>query len=155
MLVVRLAQGMLYMSKGLVTISALHSDRFLLNKNALAALIIVLHACISLEDTILSQHQYLLYCLTPAVYPRMLLTLDENGRPIPVAVRVGQAVDMVAQAGNPRSITGFQTHAAPVLLSHGDRAELATDEFIACSPVLEGIVYLRKNPNYKPHTSSD
>ncbi len=41
-------------------------------------------------------------------------------------VRVGQAVDVVGQAGKPKKITGFQTHEAPVLISHGERAELAT-----------------------------
>uniref|UniRef100_A0A915A6T5 26S proteasome non-ATPase regulatory subunit RPN1 C-terminal domain-containing protein n=1 Tax=Parascaris univalens TaxID=6257 RepID=A0A915A6T5_PARUN len=28
----------------------------------------------------------------------------------------------------PKAITGFQTHTTPVLLSHGERAELANDE---------------------------
>ena len=39
-----------------------------------------------------------------------------------------QAVDVVAQAGKPKSITGFQTHTTPVLLAYGERAELANDE---------------------------
>ena len=37
---------------------------------------------------------------------------------------------MVGQAGKPKSITGFQTHTTPVLLAHGERAELATEECI-------------------------
>ena len=41
-----------------------------------------------------------------------------------------QAVDIVGQVGKPRTITGFQTHTTPVLLAHGERAELATDECI-------------------------
>jgi len=45
-----------------------------------------------------------------------------------VQVRVGQAVDVVAQAGRPRTITGFQTHTTPVLLAYGERAELADDD---------------------------
>lgn len=36
------------------------------------------------------------------------------GKLLPVAVRVGQAVDVVAQAGRPKTITGFQTHNTPV-----------------------------------------
>jgi len=31
-----------------------------------------------------------------------------------------------------------------------DRAELATDEYLAHSNVLEGIVILRKNPDFQP-----
>lgn len=36
-----------------------------------------------------------------------------------VLVRVGQAVDVVGKAGNPKNITGFQTHTTPVLLGIG------------------------------------
>lgn len=61
--------------------------------------------------------------------PRMLMTVDENLKPISVPVRVGQAVDVVGQAGRPKTITGFQTHSTPVLLAAGDRAELATEKY--------------------------
>lgn len=75
-----------------------------------------------------------------------------------------QAVDIVGQVGKPRTITGFQTHTTPVLLAHGERAELATDECIlslltiVCllswttysdtplTPIIEGFVILKKNP---------
>jgi 26S proteasome regulatory subunit N1 len=36
-----------------------------------------------------------------------------------VSVRVGQAVDVVGQAGKPKKITGFQTHETPVLIQYG------------------------------------
>ena len=60
----------------------------------------------------------------------MLVTFDEDLNPLPVTVRVGQAVDVVGQAGKPKTITGFQTHTTPVLLAYGERAELATEECI-------------------------
>ncbi|KAK1262269.1 26S proteasome non-ATPase regulatory subunit 2 1A [Acorus gramineus] len=60
--------------------------------------------------------------------PRMLLTVDENLKPIPVLVRVGKAVDVVAQAGRPRTVTSFQTFTTPVILGAGERAELATEK---------------------------
>lgn len=66
-----------------------------------------------------------------------------------VLVRVGQAIDVVGKAGNPKNITGFQTHTTPVLLGVGDRAELATDEYTAVSPILEGCVILKQNPESK------
>lgn len=59
----------------------------------------------------------------------MLLTVDESLKPLSVPVRVGQAVDVVGQAGRPKTITGFQTHSTPVLLAAGDRAELATEKY--------------------------
>ena len=52
------------------------------------------------------------------------------------------------QAGRPKAITGFQTHTTPVLLSSGERAELATQKYLPLNPVLEGIVILKPNPDY-------
>ena len=65
---------------------------------------------------------------------------------LPVSVRVGQAVDVVGQAGRPKTISGFQTHTTPVLMAFTERAELAGEEFVALSSVLEGPVILKKNP---------
>ena len=62
---------------------------------------------------------------------------------------VGTAVDIVGQSGNPRTITGFQIHNAPVLLAAGDRCELSSDEFISITDVLEDIVIVKDNPEYK------
>lgn len=75
----------------------------------------------------------------------MLITLDEDLKPVKVNVRVGQAVDTVGQAGKPKTITGWVTHSTPVLLGHGERAELEDDEYISLASSLEGIVILKKN----------
>ena len=82
--------------------------------------------------------------------PRFLATLDADLRLVPCSVRVGQAVEIVGQAGRPKKITGFQTHQTPVLLGHDDRAELATDEYLPLHSTLEGFVVLKKNPEYVP-----
>lgn len=50
--------------------------------------------------------------------------MDADLKPLPVTVRVGQAVETVGQAGKPKTITGFQTHTTPVLLGVRDRAEV-------------------------------
>merc|ERR1711994_754438 len=97
---------------------------------------------------ILSKSHYVLFHLVSAMQTRMLVTFDEELRPLPVSVRVGQAVDVVGQAGKPKTITGFQTHTTPVLLSYGERAELATEEYIPVTPIMEGFVILKKNPEY-------
>jgi len=39
---------------------------------------------------ILGKSHYLLYTLVVAMYPRWLVTLDEDLEPLPVSVRVGQ-----------------------------------------------------------------
>ena len=60
---------------------------------------------------------------------------------------MGTAVETVGQAGRPKSITGFQTHTTPVLLSAKDRAELVDVESrTPMTSVLEGVVVLRPDP---------
>lgn len=100
------------------------------------------------HTVILGRSHYLLYSLATAMQPRMLVTFDEDLNQLAVPVRVGVAVDVVGQAGKPKTITGFQTHTTPVLLAMGERAELATEEYLALTPIMEGFVILRKNPNY-------
>jgi 26S proteasome regulatory subunit N1 len=85
----------------------------------------------------------------------MLMTFDENLKPLPVSVRVGQAVDTIGQAGRPKTITGFQTHTTPVLLGFTDRAELATEDYLPLSPILEGFVILKPNPNAPPKDEAE
>ncbi|XP_071735874.1 26S proteasome non-ATPase regulatory subunit 2 homolog A-like [Rutidosis leptorrhynchoides] len=146
---VRIAQGFVHMGKGLMTLAPYHSERFLLSPTALAGLVVLLHSCLDMKDIILGKYHYVLYFVVLAMQPRMLLTVDENLKPLSVPVRVGQAVDVVGQAGRPKTITGFQTHSTPVLLAAGDRAELATDKYIPVSPILEGFVILKENPDYR------
>ncbi|XP_024533370.1 26S proteasome non-ATPase regulatory subunit 2 homolog A [Selaginella moellendorffii] len=145
---VRIAQGLVHMGKGLITLNPYHSDRFLLSTPAIAGIVAVLHACLDMKAIILGKYHYVLYYLVLAMQPRMLMTVDENLKPLPVPVRVGIAVDTVGQAGRPKSITGFQTHTTPVLLATGERAELATEKYTPLSSVLEGFVVLRENPDY-------
>ncbi len=68
----------------------------------------VITSFLDVKQTVLSKSHYLLYGLAAAVQPRMLVTFDSELRPLPVSVRVGQAVDVVGQAGKPKTITGFQ-----------------------------------------------
>ncbi|KAJ8145643.1 hypothetical protein OXX80_006261 [Metschnikowia pulcherrima] len=151
---VRIAQGILYLGKGTHTLTPFNIERSILNKVSLASLLTVSVAMLDPKEFILSDsstettHQ-LLYYLTPAVKPKMLITVDEDLNPIKVNVRVGQAVDVVGQAGKPKTITGWVTQATPVLLNYGERAELEnTEEWISLSHSLEGVVILKKAPDY-------
>lgn len=141
---VRIAQGLLHMGKGTLSVNPFHTDRQVMSRVAAAGLLTVLVAMIDAKQFILAEHHYLLYFLITAMHPRFLVTLDENLQPLTVNVRVGQAVDVVGQAGRPKTITGWQTQSTPVLLSYGERAELEDEEYIPLSPTLEGLVILRK-----------
>lgn len=147
---VRIAQGLLHMGKGLMTINPFHSDRMLLNGPALGGVLILIHSCLDLKNTLLDKSHYLLFYLTCSMNPRMLITVDENIDWKPVTVRVGQAVETVGQAGKPKKITGFQTHTTPVLIQAAERAELGTEEVLSVASVLEGIVIVKDNPDYEP-----
>ena len=73
---------------------------------------------------------------------------DESNAVVGITYHVYHCLTCVMQAGRPKTISGFQTHTTPVLLSVGERAELATQKYIAVNPVLEGIVILQENPEY-------
>jgi len=150
---VRIAQGLVHMGKGTLSLSPFHTDRSVLSRVGAAGLLTV---TLSLVDDprqfILGDHHYLLYVLVTTMHPRFLITLDEDLKPLQVNVRVGQAVDVVGQAGRPKTITGWQTQSTPVLLGYGERAELEDEEWICLTNVMEGICILKKVslPNTKP-----
>lgn len=151
---VRIAQGILHLGKGTLSLNPFNCERSILSKVSLASLLTISVALLDpklfiLNDSNSETTHQLLYYLTPAVKPRMLVTLDEELNPIKVNVRVGQAVDVVGQAGKPKTITGWVTQSTPVLLSYGERAELENnEEWISLTHSLEGIVILKKNPDY-------
>src|SRR4051812_31953923 len=124
-MLVRIAQGLNHMGKGTLTLNALHSDRQLMCPTSAAAVLVVCmlladetdskissllvhaphrlptsHLCL---DILRENEHYLLLCLAMAAQPRMLVTLvEKEGDPptlesVNVQVRVGQAVDVVAQ----------------------------------------------------------
>ncbi|KAK0480869.1 armadillo-type protein [Armillaria novae-zelandiae] len=152
---VRIAQGLVHMGKGTIGINPFFSDRSIMSRPAVAGLLATLTAFTDSKGFILDKYHWMLYFLTPAMYPRFLITLDEELNSTPVTVRVGQAVDVVGQAGKPRTISGFQTHQTPVRLGTIERAELATEEFIPFAHVLEGFVILQKNPGWEKEDKMD
>ncbi|KAK6037029.1 hypothetical protein COOONC_25466 [Cooperia oncophora] len=136
LMLVRLSQGLTHLGKGTMTLNPWHSDRQLLCPSAIAALLTICFAFLDANNSVLNNRQhYLLYTLVLAMQPRMLVTLCvDDKKPgqlkqVGVTVRVGQAVDVVAQAGKPKTITGFQTTHDAVLLAYGERAELANEEY--------------------------
>lgn len=141
---VRIAQGLVHMGKGTMSINPFHTDRQIISRVAAAGLLTVLVSMIDAKQFILAEHHYLLYMIITAMHPRFLVTLDEELKPLQVNVRVGQAVDVVGQAGRPKTITGWQTQSTPVLLAYGERAELEDEQYISLASNLEGLVILRK-----------
>ncbi|KAJ6463793.1 armadillo-type protein [Mycena vitilis] len=146
---VRVAQGLVHMGKGTIGLSPFFSDRSIMSRPAMAGLLATLTAFTDAKHFILDKYHWMMYFLVTAMYPRFLITVDEELNSMPVTVRVGQALDVVGQAGKPRTISGFQTHQTPVRLATTERAEFATEEFIPFGHVLEGLVILQKNPGWE------
>eukprot|EP00043_Microstomoeca_roanoka_P020805 m.254068 g.254068 ORF g.254068 m.254068 type:complete len:897 (+) comp17677_c0_seq1:221-2911(+) len=142
--IVRVAQGLLYTGKGSITMSPFHTERSLLSPPAAAGLITMMLSLVDVKDVLLGDSHYMLYHLALAMHPRILSLFDEDLNPLSLTVRVGQAVDVVGQAGKPKTITGFVTNNTPVLLGFGERAQLATEEYVPVTPTLEGFVICRK-----------
>ena len=130
---VRISQGLVHSGKGLLTLSPHSSSSKAMLRPAMAAIMIVMLNALDCKQTIGGKMHYLLFGLATALTPRMLLTVDESGAMLPVPVRVGDAVDVSAQAGKPKTITGFSTNDTPVLLAANQRAELATERYVSAS----------------------
>ncbi|KAF4563925.1 proteasome regulatory particle base subunit [Pleurotus pulmonarius] len=146
---VRIAQGLIHMGKGTIGVNPFFCDRNIMSPSAVAGLLATLTAFTDSKAFVLDKYHWMLYFISTAMYPRFLITLDEELNNLPVTVRVGQALDVVGQAGKPRTISGFQTHQTPVRLGTTERAELATEEYIPFAHVLEGFVILQKNPGWE------
>ena len=150
---VRISQGLIHLGKGLLTLAPHRADRTLVSNVALSCIASLMFICSDMKESILGSSHYLLYTLVPAIRPRFVVTLQkekENDRlkQKPVSCHVGQAVDVVGQAGKPRNITGFQTHNTPVLLGVGERCEIANEAFLSLAPINEGFCIIKDNPEY-------
>mmetsp|Transcript_31613 Transcript_31613/g.42833 ORF Transcript_31613/g.42833 Transcript_31613/m.42833 type:complete len:249 (-) Transcript_31613:319-1065(-) len=80
--VIRIAQGLVHMGKGLLGMNPLHSGKFLFSNVSLGGLITVLYTCTDMNTFIAGKYHYFLYYLVLSIYPRMLITLNEELEPI-------------------------------------------------------------------------
>ena len=100
---VRIAQGILHAGKGSITLSPFHTERSLMSNVAMSGILPTLISALDLKNVLLKNHSHMLFHLSLAMYPRILCTFaaDDDLTPINTSVRVGQAVDVVGQAGTP------------------------------------------------------
>ena len=132
------------MGKGIITLDPIYSHKLLLNNIGMSGVLIALYAFTETEGLLCAKHQYLIYSLALAMKPKLIMTVDENLKPKEVQLMIGQAVDIVGQTGNPRAISGFQTHTSPAVINTGERCEINGDDYISYSDVFEGIVIVKE-----------
>lgn len=118
--VVRIAQGLVHMGKGTIGINPFFLDRTVMSRTAVAGLLATLtaftdaKACESMQSfencsgteyiwdrhsVVLDKYHWMLYFLVTAMYPRFMITLDEELNNAPVTVRVGQVSFCVYRRG--------------------------------------------------------
>ena len=147
---VRIAQGLLHMGKGLITLDPIYSHKLLLNSIGMAGILITLFSFTETEGLMCGKHQFLVFSLALGMKPKLIMTVDENLKPKEVQLMIGQAVDIVGQTGNPRTISGFQTHTSPAVINTGERCELSNrEDYISYSDVYEGIVIVKDKAERK------
>ncbi len=69
---VRIAQGLVHMGKGTMTLNPYHSDNQLLSPVSLAGLLGLVVSCLDIKSTLLGKSHYLLYALTTAIQVQTL-----------------------------------------------------------------------------------
>jgi 26S proteasome regulatory subunit N1 len=143
---IRIAQGLLNMGKGALTLNPMYSNNLLLSKTAFAGIIITLLSFTNGEGLIRGKYQYLLYSLCLAIRPRMVMTLNENLEVQPINFAVGQAVDTIGLPGNPKTISGYTVNTTPLLLNSGERCEASNEDYTLFSEILEDIVIVKEKP---------
>ena len=73
---VRVAQGISHMGKGLINVQPCHSDMFLQNNIGLGGLLTLLVTCTNHEKMFFGRFHTSLYYLVLSMYPRMMVTVS-------------------------------------------------------------------------------
>ena len=142
---IKVAQGFVHLGKGTITLNPMYSDRLLLDPIALSGLLTFILIGGEGIERIHGLNTYMINLLALAMRPRIVCLVDKNDKVIDTQIRIGQAVDVAGQAGNPKTISGFQTYTTPQVIGVGERAELVDEDLVALTSVLEGIVSVNKH----------
>ncbi|KAJ7330461.1 hypothetical protein DFH08DRAFT_966999 [Mycena albidolilacea] len=121
---VRIAQGLVHMGKGMIVLDPFFADRSIMSLPVVAGLLVMLMALTDVKHFVLDEYRWMMYFLVTAMYPRFLITVDEQLNSMPVTVCIRQALDTVAPGAT-------------------ERVELVPKEFIPFGHVLLEGFYLR------------
>ncbi|RWS08204.1 26S proteasome non-ATPase regulatory subunit 2-like protein [Dinothrombium tinctorium] len=143
-LLICISHALLFLGKGLLSLSPYQFDKELIKDTSVASVLVVLLCCFDIRSTLLTRFKYLIYYLTPAIQSKVCTTFDENLNPLQVNVRVGQRVDITGKVGNLKTVTGFHTLSTPITIEADERCEVASDEFLSFTPIIEDNVILRR-----------
>jgi 26S proteasome regulatory subunit N1 len=74
--IVRIAQGLVHLGKGLMGLNPLHTEKFLFSNVSLAGLLTVLYAATDMKTFFNGNYHFFLYYLVLSIYPRMMVTVS-------------------------------------------------------------------------------
>ncbi|KMV66233.1 26S proteasome regulatory complex protein [Encephalitozoon cuniculi EcunIII-L] len=135
--VLKIAQGLVSLGKGLLSISPLYFDKTtFMPKNTIGLFSTVFMLLDSSISPLVSSHAYMFFLLCQACTQKYV-TCSEK-----INIRVGHPINTVGMVGEPKKLSSVQTHTSPVVLSEKIRAE--TDENV-CSSYIEDVLILKKN----------
>lgn len=83
---VRIAQGISHMGKGLVNIQPIHSDKFLQNNLGLGGILALFLSTTAQDDLFFKRMHVTLNYLVFSMYPRMMITLDKDMNQVKIPV---------------------------------------------------------------------
>ncbi|EEQ82794.1 hypothetical protein NCER_100429 [Vairimorpha ceranae BRL01] len=132
--VLRIANGLLSLGKGLSSISYSFYDRScIIPKNFIGLFSTTFLLLDSVSSPLLTGNTYLFYLLNQSFTPKYIYTEKK------VNIRIGLPVNTVGVVGDPRRISSMQTHSTPVIINTTERAEI--DE-PGLTPFIEDVVIL-------------
>jgi 26S proteasome regulatory subunit N1 len=135
--VLKMAQGLVSMGKGLVTLSPLYYDKSMLApRNAVGLFSTVFMFLDSSSSPLVTDHSYLFFLLCQSCSPKYVVTSEK------ISMRVGIPVNTVGVVGEPRKLSSIQTHTSPIVLNEREKAETDVD---ACTSYIEDVVILRSD----------
>lgn len=87
LMIIILTQGLLAMGKGMLSISPIRAS--IVSFTSVSGILAVILPIADNHSMIMERFSYLLYFLAPSIFPKILLTVDENLNHVPVSVKVG------------------------------------------------------------------
>lgn len=132
----KIAQGLVSLGKGLLTISPFYFDRTtLMSKSVIGLFSTVFMFLDSSISPLVSSHTYMFFMLCQACSQKYVVCEEK------ISIRVGLPVNTVGVVGEPRRLSSVQTHTSPVVLNERMRAESDAN---VCSSYIEDVLVLRK-----------
>jgi len=140
----KVAQGLLYLGKGTLTLSPLFYDKTILNKKSFIGMVGLLSLFISEPSPVLGKHQFLFYLLEQCINNKFVMTLNSELDQEIITVRVGRPIMTVGMAGKPKGITAVVTHDSPVIVQSDEKGAIYEEEGWKYKGFVEDVVIIDK-----------